>query len=199
MHRSFRLTPALIVALASLVLAPASFAAMSDTVHPRSEQELARAARAAGIAVNTTEMVELFRDGVNFSGAPMAGLESIPARELANGVDVAFIHLDAPSSGIPAGDYVVRAQSNATGVTLGENEVTVDLVSTDGSFVVTQTGVANVWSQTVPSNPPYPNSVAGVALDMPNPAIFRIVLRIWIFCPNGWVICFDIVLFSFPF
>lgn len=198
MRKSIHSIPALVV-LASLVLAPAAFAAMGDNVHPRSEQELSRAAQAAGVAVNTTEMVELFRDGVRYSGAPMAGLESIPASELVDGVDVAFIHLDAPSSGIPAGDYIVRARSNASSVTLGENEVTVDLVSTDGTVTVSQPGVANVWSQTVPTDPPYANSVAGVALDMPNPAIFRIVLRVWIFCPNGWVICFDIVLFSFPF
>lgn len=195
MHTRFRLTLGMLtVALAALVLAQPGLASTADTVHTDSENDLIQAAQAAGVSINTTEMVELFRDGVELISAPIQGLETVPATELPDGVDVGFIHLDAPGTGIPAGHYTVRARSGAGGVTLGENDVTVDFVDGAGNVVASQQAVADVWSETVPSDPPYANTVAGTALGMPNPPVYQRTIRIWYFCPNGWIILIEIEL-----
>ena len=167
--------------------------ATSSTIQDQLRADLSAAAKQAGVAIQTEQMLTVVREGVTFASAVIDGFEKVGAVNLPGGVDFGFAFLDAPTSGIPTGYYTLRASGNNP--QLGENEVRVDLVDRDGRVATSLPGTANVWSLDVPANPPAPRTVIGGGLDT-TPDFAIIWIYGWYHCPNGMWICFDIIIFN---
>ena len=181
------------VALIALLLLATAVPSFASQVQNNLRGQLEEGAKQAGVEIQTEQMFSVVREGVTFAAAVTAGYENVGAVNLPNGVDFGFAYLDAPTSGIPTGFYTLRATGQNP--QLGENEVRVDLVDNRGEVVRSLSGIADVTSLDVPANPPAPRTVVGGGLNTTDD--FRIIwISGWYFCPNGMVICFDIIIFD---
>lgn len=157
--------------------------------------QLQAAAEARGISIQTEQMLTISRPDATFVSASVTGFEDVPATELPNGVDFGFAYLDAPGSGLPAGYYTLRA--NAVDVRLGQFDATVQLIDDDGNVAAELAGVVDAFSLDVPEPRPFAQTVVGGGVRLPDPTSDRIIwISGWYFCPNGWVICFDIIIIT---
>ncbi len=151
------------------------------------EEQMHMAAAKAGVRIQTEEMVVLSRDRATFAVAVIDGFEHVPATSLPKGVDFGFAFIDAPQSGIETGYYTLRA--TAPDPQLGENEATVQLIDRFGRAVSEQPSVIDVFSMELPDDPAAERSVVGASLET-NEAFRLIRIEIYIYCPNGVIICF---------
>jgi hypothetical protein len=176
-----------ILAILFCAIGPRPAAAATAGTNPLSDQ-LAEAAKAAGVPINTEETVTLTSPDVNLAASSIQGFEQVPATDFAKGVDFGYIYLDAPRSGLPAGNYKLRAHAAAGDIQVGEYGGTVDLIGADGKVASTLDATIDTSSLTVPNPLPYARTKVGVSLNHQDPAQGIIVIHFWYLCPNGsWV------------
>lgn len=168
-------------------------AATAECTDPRTA--LFKAAEEAGVPLNHAQTVTASAEGVTFAGTSVAGFEQVPATRFPEGVDVGFVYLDAPRSGIPAGFYRLNAHANREDIQQGTYRGTVGLISGDGKEVARVPAQMDTWSMEVPSPLPFERTSLEARIqprDFGHPAerIIIIIIR----CPNGTtiVIIFDV-------
>ncbi|MBZ4421503.1 hypothetical protein [Myxococcus sp. RHSTA-1-4] len=163
---------------------PAATAECSD---PRTD--LFKAAEAAGVPINHEQTVTATAEGITFAGTSIAGFEQVPATRFPEGVDVGFIYLDAPETGIPTGFYRLNAHANREDVRLGTYPGTVGLISGDGKEVARVPATMDTFSMEVPEALPFPRTLmdARIAVQNPRDTLDRIIIIV-IQCPNGTTI-----------
>ncbi len=144
------------------------------------------AATQAGQTIESGQIVVLNNSDLTLAAAPIAGYEQSPATALAGGVDYGFIYLNAPSSGIPAGYYTLRATAPAGSIQVGQYSASVDLVAADGTVATTLSGTVQTSSLQVPNPLPFPNTKVSFAMRvMPTRTYW---IDVTYLCPNGsWV------------
>jgi hypothetical protein len=176
-----------ILAILFCALGPRPAAAAAACTTSLSDQ-LAEAAKVAGVPINTEETVTLTSPDVNLAASSIQGFEQVPATDFPKGVDFGYIYLDAPRSGVPAGYYKLRAHANEKDVQVGEYGGTVDLIGADGKVASTLDATIDTSSLTVPDPLPYPRTKVDTSLTNQDPAQSIIIIHIWYRCPNGsWV------------
>ena len=144
-------------------------------------QQLMDRSREAGVEIQREGSLAIATAETAFAAAPIAGLEGIPATELAGGVDVGFARLADPDRGIEDGFYVVHAQAEVTEV--GLHGATVALRDSGGGVVQELDALLTVRSMGVPIRPPFERTRVSMR------ARGGGSVRICFVCPNGWVIC----------
>lgn len=168
--------------------AEAQPAATAECTDPRTA--LFKAAEEAGVPLNHAQTVTASAEGVTFAGTSVAGFEQVPATRFPEGVDVGFVYLDAPRSGIPAGFYRLNAHANEEDIQKGTYRGTVGLISGEGKEVARVPAQMDTWSMEVPSPLPFERTSLEARIqprDFGHPAADRIIIII-IRCPNGTTI-----------
>lgn len=176
-------------------------------------KRLSKAASKAGIIVEPEHTVSVVGDGLAFVGAPIEGIESVPAVQLPNGVNAGFIFLspplDSPSPPVPTGLYTFRVSASEQAVqaafdanTIGtdppEGNAQVNLVDLSGNVVSTHTAyLQHVRSLTVAPGA----SRAGNHVDVSKETTgggggspTNLVIQIWYQSSSGWRVCVKIVI-----
>jgi hypothetical protein len=187
-RRNLILSFALIAGLLGPLVSARPAAAQIDPL----AEKLASSARTAGVAINTEETVTLTAPGVNLATSSIKGFEQVPATDFAKGADVGYLYLDAKGSGLPAGNYKLRAHADEKAIQVGEYDGTVDLVNEDGKVVQTLKAEIGTSSLSVPDPLPFPRTRVSTSVDNGDGgggAQQRIIIiHIWYHCPNGsWV------------
>jgi hypothetical protein len=169
------------VGLAMLRAAGLALLVVSLTGCPRAEtsphEALLEAARDAGVEVHAEEVYTLSRGEESVVAAPIAGWETIPATQLAEGVPFAFAYLSAREAGVPEGYYTLRAFADATSV--GTVEARVELVDEEGEVAGQLPAVAEIHALSVPEHPPFERSFI---TSRPGDSGQTVL---WFRCPNG--------------
>jgi len=156
-------------------------------------EKLASSAEAARISINTEETATLTAPGVTLATSSIKGFEQVPATDFAKGADVGYLYLDAKGSGLPAGNYLLRAHADEKAIQVGDYDGTVDLVDADGKVVRTLKADISTSSLSVPDPLPFPRTRVSTSVDNGagggGGAQQRIIIiHIWYHCPNGsWV------------
>ncbi|MEM1203489.1 MAG: hypothetical protein AAGN66_09710 [Acidobacteriota bacterium] len=163
-------------------------------VHDLLRGQLENAADDAGVRIQSREMTSFVREEMTLIAASTEGFEFVPATALEGGVDVGFAFFDAPRTTLPTGYYTIRA--SAENVAVGQIEGQVELVGTDGEVVATFPATMGVRTLDVPAEPQYNRTVVGGAVDLDHETGFR-KISVWIVCPNGMAVCFEMDLFDY--
>ncbi len=151
------------------------------------------AAAQAGRAIEANQIAVLNNSDLTIAAAPIQGYEQSPATALAGGVDYGFIYLNAPSTGIPAGYYTLRATAQAGSIQVGQYGANVDLIGADGSVAATLAGTVQTSSLQVPNPLPYPQTQVSMAMRRILPTRTYWVDVVY-FCPNGSIIVITFVI-----
>lgn len=157
------------------------------------------AADQSGRPVRAEETMVIVRKSGTFITAPLRGYERVPATRVTRGVEFAYAYVDAPKSGIPEGNYTLRAV--APEVKLGEISGRVEFVDANGKVAKRVPATLQVKSLTVPNPLPFPNTrtLGGLQLgSSPSPTAAAAaetaeVIYVWELCPNGLWICYIII------
>lgn len=161
---------------------PATAGACTD---PRGD--LIAAASAARVPINVEQIVTATSEKVAVTATSVAGFEQVPATRFPVGVDVGFVYLNAPESGIPAGFYRLNARASSTDVRVGTYPGSVSLFSGDGREVARLPATMETSSLQVPQPLPFARTLVDARIDTSNPAApARIIIIIR--CPNGTTI-----------
>jgi len=153
----------------------------------------------SGVRIATREMLSVLRDDLTFLGAPLEGFENVSARQLANGpLDIGFVYIEAPATRIPVGYYTVRASTRDGMVAVGDLQGTVELVNSEGTSIASFPSLIRVDSLDVPPNPQYNRTIFTGGVDAQHDTGYRMI-NVWIICPNGMAVCFQMDLFDFWF
>ena len=130
---------------------------------------------------------------MNLATSSIKGFEQVPATDFARGADVCYLYLDAKGSGLPTGNYKLRAHADEKAIQVGDYAGTVDLVDADGKVVRTLKADISTSSLAVPNPLPFARTGVSTSVDNgnggPGGAQQRIIIiHIWYHCPNGsWV------------
>ncbi|MBU8895154.1 hypothetical protein DRW03_02685 [Corallococcus sp. H22C18031201] len=127
--------------------------------------DLIQAADAKGIPINKEEIVTMTAEDLAFAATSIAGSEQIPATRFNDGVDVAFVYLNSPDSGIPAGFYRLNARANASDIRVGSYSGTVGLIDQDGLEVTRLAASFETATLTVPTPLPFPRTMISSRID----------------------------------
>lgn len=157
------------------------------------EESLILASRKAGVSIVTDYMTSVSQAGVTFVAASIEGVENIPVTEYRDGVDVGFAYCKTHS--IPEGFYTLRLQAEVERI--GETESQMEFVDGNGRIVAKQTGKMDVFSLTVPENPPFVGNIITAHLQFDEameptspgaPLLPFLIIGLW--CSNGghWII-----------
>lgn len=127
--------------VAALLLSGSAFAAeprfatTTATACADSKTQLLEAAKAQGLALSEDQIGTLSSDTGNIVATSIAGFEKVPDTEYAKGVDVAFVYIDSPDAGVPAGYYRVNVRANPEDIQVGKYKAIATLVDKDGKAV----------------------------------------------------------------
>lgn len=196
MSRSKLFVWALVVASLTFITGSA-WAQDSSPCNAELREQMRVSAEAAGISINTDDIVASEGDGITLATATIAGYESVPPSALPEGVNAGFIYLDARDSYIPAGFYTLRASTQESIEKPGLFQGSVDLVSADGTIAATVPSSVDVFSPEVPNPLPFPRTIITQELERTGTgeadssfSARRIgwTIRITIRCPNGGTI-----------
>jgi hypothetical protein len=185
------LRAAALVLAAGLALAPPPAAAQNGPTCTAAAP-MQSAAAAAGQSIESGQITILSNNDLTLAAAPITGYEQSPATALAGGVDYGFIYLNAPSSGIPAGYYTLRATAPAGSIQVGEYGASVDLVGANGAVVTTLAGTVQTSSLQVPNPLPYPNTKVSFAMRILPTRTYWV--DITFLCPNGSIITITLII-----
>ncbi|MGE6762393.1 hypothetical protein ACQKGO_30565 [Corallococcus interemptor] len=128
------LLAALLLTTPALAGAPSS-ASASAAACTQLKEELVKHAQEQGINLNQEQISTLASDEATIAATNIAGFENIPDTEYAKGVDVAFVYIDSPEAGVPAGHYRVNVQANPEDIKVGRYTATATLFDKDGKEV----------------------------------------------------------------
>ncbi|MHA7632711.1 hypothetical protein [Corallococcus sp. M7] len=131
----FKRTSLLAALLLSTPVLAGEPASASATACTQLKDELVKRAEAQGIALNHEQIRTLSSDEGTFVATNIAGFEKVPDTEYAKGVDVAFVYIDSPEAGVPAGHYRVNVQAKPEDIRVGKYEATATLFDMDGKEV----------------------------------------------------------------
>ncbi|NBD07577.1 hypothetical protein [Corallococcus silvisoli] len=92
----------------------------------------------------------------SFAGFSIAGNEQTPATQFGTGVESAFVYLNAPGSGIPAGFYRLVARADPRDIRIGNYSGFVDFQALDGSTSASVVATFNTPSLSAPNQPNVP-------------------------------------------
>lgn len=175
MNRHFRLSSTL---SASLLLASVSAWAGEPRAAPsqsRAERptaaaaacvdlrgDLVQAAGAAGVPIHADQFGMTTTGDFTFAGVSIAGNERTPATQFGTGVDSAFVYLNAPASGIPAGFYRLVARADPRDIRIGNYSGFVDFQALDGSTAASVAATFDTPSLSAPNQPNVPWSGVSV-------------------------------------
>ncbi|WP_164020763.1 hypothetical protein [Pyxidicoccus trucidator] len=121
----------------------ATAAACSDL-----KSELFKAAQEQATPLDAEGVVTLTLPQAALAGTPIEGYEKLPASEFAKGVDAAFIYIDNPEAGIPAGHYRVNVRANPEDIHEGKYQGTASLIDKDGKEVARLPADIETFAQT---------------------------------------------------
>lgn len=141
------------------------------------QERLLDAARDAGVEVRAQETFVLSSGEETVAIAPIAGWETVPASELANGVPVAFAYISSREVGVDEGFYTLRASADE--IRLGTVDATVELVDRGDDVAGRIAAEAEIHATTVPARLPFETTfVTSRPDDLGRPTV-------WLRCPNG--------------
>ena len=167
-------------------------AATNSCQDPKSE--LAEVAAAAGYPINPEETVFASNADITTVASSIAGFESVPASGFIKGVDMGFMYLDAPGSGIPAGYYRLNTQAAAEDIHEGEYGGTVRLIDLNGNVAGELSARIQTFSLEVPKEPPFPRTtVSAMMVPYSGPRWHYTRTTYVYYCPNGSIIIFDVI------
>ncbi|MCE9672776.1 hypothetical protein LY474_33720 [Myxococcus stipitatus] len=145
--------------------------------------------------LNKEQIVTSTSEKITFAGTSIAGFEQVPAARFAEGVDAAFVYVNAPELGIPEGHYRVNARANEEDIQVGKYPGTVGLIDKDGKEVVKLPANIETFSLTVPDTAargagPGGRTQLGLQqhYEMNNDRFRGPFFYIVIYCPNGSII-----------
>lgn len=147
---------------------------------------LRQASERLGVPVRTERLVTVSQGGATFISAPAANLESVPATQLPQGVNVAVAYLDSPGQRYPAGFYTLRAVADARQP--GTVEGRMQVVDANRQVAGEIPARYEIFSMTLPDRPErlitnvsfHSSRLAGHC----NPATETCYC-----CTNGWIVC----------
>lgn len=100
-----------------------------------SRAELLQSAKAQGLAIQDEQIGTLDSDSGTIVASVIDGFDKLPDTEYAKGVDAAFVYINAPEAGIPAGHYRVHVQADPADIRVGKYKATATLIDKDGKEV----------------------------------------------------------------
>ncbi|RKH02475.1 hypothetical protein D7V97_27815 [Corallococcus sp. CA053C] len=109
--------------------------ASSEVTCTDRKAELLQEAKAQALALNEEQISTLTAETATVVATNIAGFEKVPATDYAQGVDAAFLYLDAPETGLPAGHYRVSVQANPDDSQVGKYRGIASLIDKDGKEV----------------------------------------------------------------
>src|SRR5437763_1827734 len=105
-----------------------------------------------GLPVRTERMAHYAQSGATWYAAAAVNLETIPATELAHGVNAGIAYFDLPGQKFPKGFYKMRAFATVTQV--GRFEGKGQLVNEKGEIVAELPATVEVRSMSLPGPTP---------------------------------------------
>ncbi|GEN11709.1 hypothetical protein SAMN05443572_11571 [Myxococcus fulvus] len=148
---------------------------------------LSLAAQEAGVPIHPGRIATSTSDLFVISAGAVIGLENLSALEYAQGVDVAFVYVDAPGSDIPAGYYRLRATAKANDIHVGTYPGSVGFFDKTGQEVARVVGTFETSSVTSPEGGPSVPARALIGGKPPGAATLQDLMRgmvILIWTPN---------------
>ncbi len=118
---------------------------------------LVRASKSAGVSIVTDYITSVSQAGVTFVAASIEGVEKIPSTAYGDGVDVGFAYYSSKSCDIPEGFYTLRIRAKVE--CIGEVDSPMEFLDRNGRVVATSRGKMDVFSLTVPENPPFVGNI----------------------------------------
>lgn len=165
---------------------PAWAAETESTASTDAERKaLLEAANRAQVPINFEQIVTATSENVALVGTSIAGFEQIPATQFANGTNIAFVYLDLPASGIPAGYYRLRTTAARQDITVGNYPGTTEFISQDGKVVARLPSSIDTTSLQVPNPLPYPRTLVDATIEESDAKRLTLTLTIRVRCPNG--------------
>ncbi|MFY2560762.1 hypothetical protein ACN469_24370 [Corallococcus terminator] len=116
--------------------------------------DLSVAAQEAGVPIHPGLISTSTSDLFVVSAGAVVGLEDISALQYAQGVDVAFVYLDAPGSTIPKGYYRLNAMAKASDIRVGTYAGSVGFFDKAGQEVARVAATFETASVTRPEGGP---------------------------------------------
>ncbi|NOK21619.1 hypothetical protein [Corallococcus carmarthensis] len=113
--------------------------------------ELAQGAKEQGLAINEEEIGTLTSEFATVVATNIAGYEKVPATDYAKGVDAAFVYIDSPEAGIPAGHYRVNVRAKPEDIKVGKYKAIASLIDKDGKEVAQRATVIETFPSAVKS------------------------------------------------
>ncbi|MBZ4372737.1 hypothetical protein K8612_13845 [Corallococcus sp. AS-1-6] len=107
--------------------------------------ELVRGAKEQGLSLNEAEIGTLTSEQATVVATSIAGYEKVPAAEYAKGVDAAFVYIDSPEAGIPAGHYRVNVRARPEDIQVGKYKAIASLIDKDGKEVAQRATVIETF------------------------------------------------------
>ncbi|MBZ4409788.1 hypothetical protein K8640_16405 [Myxococcus sp. XM-1-1-1] len=158
---------------------------------------LSVAAQEAGVPIHAGRISTATSDLYVASAGAVVGLENISALQYAQGVDVAFVYLDSPSSNIPVGYYRLRATAKAGDIQVGTYSGSVGFFDLAGQEVARVVATFETTSVTTSEGGPVPAARVLIGGKPPGAATLEdllrgMVFRIWL--PSGVIYIPAIVL-----
>ncbi|WP_147441955.1 hypothetical protein [Corallococcus exercitus] len=139
--------------VAALLLSGSAFAAeprsatTTATACTDSKTQLLQAAKEQGLVLNEEQIGTLSSDTGNIVATSIAGFEKIPDTAYAQGVDVAFVYIDSPDAGVPAGYYRVKVRANPEDIQVGKYKAVATLIDATGKEVAQRATRIETFSQ----------------------------------------------------
>lgn len=157
-----------------------------DTAIMDTRKALVLASREAGISIVTDCMATVSQAGLTFVSASIEGVDNIPPTAYKDGVDVGFAYYsNTKSDRIPTGFYTIRISADVE--QLGEVESQIEFVARDGRVVARTHAIMNVFSLTVPENPPFVVNVINPRIQIQLDEKTKAGKLAFSFeCPNGY-------------
>lgn len=154
-----------------------------DNAIMNTRKALVLASREAGISIVTDCMATVSQAGLTFVSASIEGVESIPTTAYKDGVDVGFAYYSNTSDRIPTGFYTIRIRADVE--QLGEVESQIEFVARDGRVVARSYAIMDVFSLTVPEDPPFVGNVINPRIQLAEKTKDG-MLAMYTRCPNGY-------------
>jgi hypothetical protein len=133
----------------------------------QTEQLLSNAGDRLGVPVQTTQMVHYAQWGASFYTAAAAKLDTVPAGELRNGVDIGVVYVDSPGQTFPKGYYRLRGIADARQP--GDLQGTIQVIGTDGTVASEIPAEFSVSSMERPVAAPLSTDISVAALPCTKP------------------------------
>ncbi|WP_147445434.1 hypothetical protein [Corallococcus aberystwythensis] len=125
------------------------YAAAAAAACSELKTELVQGAKEQGLAINEEQIGTLTSDQGAVVATNIAGYEKVPASEYEKGVDAAFVYIDSPESGIPAGHYRVNVRANPEDIKVGKYKAIASLIDKDGKEVAQRATVIETFPSAV--------------------------------------------------